>query len=369
LRSFICYTFHKKWQSLKKYFLISAVLLFTILPLNAQEIYIKVMSARYKDTLFDITAKFHLMGYKMHLFEYQEWHRVYTGPFHNMDDAHNALNIIRKNGANDAYIVNNNIDEKSSYPIYLQDAYIVKNFQHKKVDEFQENQKHSNTSEKVLTADKIESMPTEITPAAVIVPTVPLTNNTIPKVQNNDKKVQEKRSFKENYFIGLSVGFSSLDVEEKDVTGNLNLDSTLDESGMTYGINTGYYFNESIFITLNYQYTPLDDVYFNDIFGTFNYRFKEILSFYPYVGAIIGYSQMTWDKDPLNSSNNSNNSSSYLGGIQIGAEKHIMDQLALYISYQYLMMEHTTKIKTFLEEKELEHTSKQNLNIGIKYFF
>lgn len=361
----------------------SLILFLTMTSLRAEDIYIKVMSARYKDTLFDITAKFHFMGYKMHLYEYEDWYRIYTGPFKSMDDAENALIVIRNNGANAAYIVNNNIDKKSSYPVHLQDAYIVKNFKHKKIDSaptqtIEEGNNELNTSSNVSITKEVKSInevSVEQVPVATAVYGESVRSETELKSQgvieeNKDLPFNTEKIFPEDsYFIGVTIGLSKLNIEENDLIGNLTLDSDPDDSGMIYGIDVGYHFNKSIFMTLDYQYTVLDDVDFNEIFTTVNYKFNETFSMDPYVGAIVGYSKMAWSQNPLNSSNNNNESSSYSGGIQIGADKYVMDQMALYLSYQYLIMNHTTNIKTFLEEKELEHTSKQTLNIGIKYYF
>jgi len=321
---------------MKKVFFTLAISLLFVSALSAKEIYVKVMSVEKDDALFDISYRLHSMGYKTYVTRYKDFKRVYTGPFANVAEATVALKRVRENVTRDAFVVEiERVGKKR------------KSIVSTKIETQQEIPKPT-----VVNLSK-RNKSTKIEAKAITI-----VQQITPEVLDYDV-----------YFVGLNAGGSHFKVHETTLSGVIPLDVELQSVGTTYGLEGGYYFSKNIFATLGYKRSDLQNVYFDGLTLSLNYKFADEYFIQPYVGALIGFDVMSWKNYPINSINVDDKSSALSAGIQLGAEIPLFGSLAIYSFYRFINLEHETNLSTSLGEKRIIHTYEQNVNFGIKYGF
>ena len=342
---------------LKFFFLVFMLMTIISTSLYAKNIYIKVTTVWHSDFLVSIQYDLDELGYVMHLDKHEGLYGVYVGPFQNQDGANLALVKIKKYVDKNAHITNLNIVNHRVIHNNVNLTQAEKRVSPKKVKKKEIQEKHQS---QVLS---------EINSNALIVKNKEK-NNEPPKILENIQMVQENDSKSNNsFFVGVTAGSSKLAVTQNNISGSLPLDIELKDYGLNYGLEAGYYFNENIFMTLSYQQTDTENIYFNHMFSTLNYKFDEMYSISPYIGFLAGNSMMTWKNYPLKSTLVTDSSFSLIAGAQVGSELPIYRNISTYIFYRYLLINHKTGIKTTAAETELEHREEQTLNMGLKYNF
>ncbi len=330
--------------------------------MSAKKLYIKVMSVKHQDFLFSAKYDINTLGYKMYVSKSEKWYRVYAGTFTDRKEANKALKKIKKYISKNAFIVdleikdNDVISENKITQVEYKEK--IKKKLHKSI---QKDQKPYKSTEKYKKAFETEQIPDTIK--------INSTKKRIDIVkENKSTHYSKKEKTNNNFYIGLTSGLSKLGINSS-ASGTTPISIILKESAINYGIEIGYNFNNNIFSSLNYQYTDSEDISFHYLFTSLNYKFDEILSTYPYIGILAGYSQMSWKDIPINSLQGTSSAYSFLGGVQLGSEILINDNIAIYTFYRYLKRKYTTKINTDTSNLQLEHNDEHNLNIGIKYNF
>lgn len=173
--------------------------------------------------------------------------------------------------------------------------------------------------------------------------------------------------YSSDFFVDISTGYSNAPYTKKDLVGNIAINS-LDENGYLYDIAVGYRFNEKIFSTLNYQYSKLKQIDFDDYYFTINYQFNHTLN--PYLGVLLGKSFLHWNKDPLNSSKNIDHTSgSFMYGLQTGFEYKINERFSFIPKLIYSRTDHGTNLISLPAKSYLEHDSKLQLLLGFRFRF
>ena len=168
------------------------------------------------------------------------------------------------------------------------------------------------------------------------------------------------------YYVGISSGYNNI----KSDTSNALTTNTLDSSGYNFVGELGYKLQENLNISLNYQRVLNDSISLDNYYIASEYTITKYKSLTPYIGVSLGYSELSWEQNPVNLAKQDLLSSSYLVGATIGTEYWLNDTFALNINYnlQY-MNKHTTKIQSVTQNGEIEHKLSHNLNFGIRYFF
>lgn len=171
-------------------------------------------------------------------------------------------------------------------------------------------------------------------------------------------------------FVGISAGYSHLNVDKQDKQGSITLGDELEEKGYNFIIEAGHNYNNNIDITLNYQRVKEDDTHLNNYYIKSDYNFNSIQNFTPYLGVLIGYSELHWDKSPINTKSNDYTSDSYLIGTQAGVTYPITQHFKLHLMYQFAYMNHTTIIEpTSITRGELKHNYLHTVDVGLRYSF
>lgn len=299
--------------------------------LYAKNLYIKVMAISYADALFSVQHDLDELGYKMYVAEYENWYRVYTGPFKSQEEANKALSRVRKFISKDAFITTLNVSQAKVIPS-KPELIITKN---------------TNFYADIAKEKK----------------------NEVPTSSSENFHTASKNKYSKNAFVGFTAGISKLSFKENNINGDVPLNFELKDSGVNYGIEAGYGFSKNIFMTINYQRTDLENIAFNHAFSSLNYKWNEFKLMAPYFGVLAGYSSMTWKNSPIDATTSTPCASSFISGAQVGSEIPIYYDFTMVIFYRYFMMDYTTNIKTRSGEKEITHNGEQNLNMGIRYNF
>ncbi len=382
---------------MKKIFISSILIVLFSISLSAKEYYVKVMSISDSTYLNGVKKDIGKLGYKTYISKQGKWHMVYAGPFENSQKATKALSIVRKNISKDAFLtkITAKTPKKSikKQTVPAQKKIVAVPIQRKK---------EKKVLEKVLLEDIIPVQEKSVVPQkkekkkavgkVLIEDIIPVQEKTVaPKEQEKKKssvssvQIEEKEeTLKEvlpedtistqskkdkGFYIALAAGLSTVDIQQ---SGSMPFVFKLEDSGLNYNAEIGYYFNDNIFISINYQTTDLENVTLDSAFTTLNYQLDEIYSISPYIGVIAGYSTRTEGTITTEIETVKINAvSSFMGGLQVGSDISLYNGLSLYLYYRYLIMDTTTNIENTDsgESKAIQYGNEQNLNMGIKYHF
>lgn len=173
--------------------------------------------------------------------------------------------------------------------------------------------------------------------------------------------------YAENMFMDVSTGYSNIPYTKKDKQGSIDLDN-LDENAYSYDLALGYKFSKNIFSTINYQYSNLDEMEFDDYYLTFNYQFQKRLK--PYIGFLLGKSFLHYKKDLLKSSTSKNyTSGSFLYGVQAGLEYKLSTNLSFIPRFIYSRTNHGTNLISSPAKSNIEHNYKSHILFGLRLLF
>lgn len=167
-------------------------------------------------------------------------------------------------------------------------------------------------------------------------------------------------------FIGVSLGYSNLNVKQE---GSVSLNEKLEKNSNNFALELGYNYSKNIDISLNYKRVNLDDVGLDNLYASIKYKFEEIYTFVPYFGLNLGYSQLSWDKIPVNTIDNDIESGSILLGASLGVMYPITKNTSLNLNYALDYINHKTYVEYLGDESTIEHNYLQGINLGIRYLF
>lgn len=169
-----------------------------------------------------------------------------------------------------------------------------------------------------------------------------------------------------NTFVAVSVGYANLNVTNK---GTVALNEKLNESANNFNVELGYKYSNKIDLSLNYKRVNLDDTGLDNLYASLKYKLIENKKLNPYLGLNLGYSQLSWDKAPINTPKNDTQSGSFLIGTTLGVLYKVTNNVSLDVNYQLDYMRHKTKIENYPETSTLIHDYLQSVNLGIRYSF
>ena len=181
--------------------------------------------------------------------------------------------------------------------------------------------------------------------------------------------VPETAIAEENFFIYAAGGTSTADVKDAISSGvilkpkMLGTDSTIGEVGI------GYRYTENIFVTGFAQAVYLDEVDLLNFDASINYRFADF-PIMPYVGLVAGYTQLTWQDVPVDTTGKQVetklDADHATFGVQAGAEFEMTDNFTLFGKYQIMTHDHLMEI---FDTSTIEHVNIQSLQGGVRYEF
>ena len=182
------------------------------------------------------------------------------------------------------------------------------------------------------------------------------------------KPKQESKRELDSFFVALALGYNA---NKGSYSGDNNVSKVMPaESGLSYSLEVGYNYDEDIWASIGYGIYGTDDTSLSNLYTTLNYNFYNHNSLSVYTGAILGWSTLAWDTPPLEGSEELSNSTSLVVGVQVGVKYYLpVDGLSVYSTLQYLMFDHSMELNEDGNIGHIEHTSLQNLQIGVAYSF
>ena len=174
-------------------------------------------------------------------------------------------------------------------------------------------------------------------------------------------------TYDNRYFVYLAGGVATISVDSYLETGASFYNGALDDAGNLIELGIGYRYNPHIFFTLSGQRTALDLADINNLYMSANYRFSEVM-LHPYVGGIVGYSELKWSQRPhIMLYNEDLTSDGWFGGVQAGIEYWMTGHITLFGKAQYLLYDHLMDIR--MKRSQIEHTDSTNILVGVRYEF
>ncbi|MBN2815166.1 MAG: SPOR domain-containing protein [Campylobacterales bacterium] len=321
--------------------------------LYAESLYVKVASVTRSDALFTLEYELGELGYRSYVAQHNEFYRVYAGPFKTQYDAKMALKEIQENISYDAYVTKIEVKNNKVYATPLTNDATPK--------------PKEEVAEK---AEKKVATVTVTTTAGSSVVTHSVESKNSVAIREEDVVSQSTQrqveSREQNMFIGVSFGASKFDLGTK---GDLPLDIAMRSYGPNYGLEFGYYVNEHVFATLNYQRTDLRHSFFDAGFASLNYQLEKIGTANVYAGVLVGAAKLNWETSPVSGGSAPSSVYSVTGGFQVGTDVELYGPLSLYGYYRYMMMDFNTLVVSGTQSTEIDHSSQQDFNIGFKYHF
>lgn len=272
------------------------------------------------------------LGLKTYITEENGLYRVYTGPFADKRQAQAVLGRVQKKISPDAYVTALEVmDEQVSV------AAVTK-----------------------------EALPqTPMTPPPALESTQqPQAQDKVQTKADHAPRLQKQPNAK--FYLGASMGATKYDISK---SGSLPLGVTLRTYGPSYGIEGGYYFYDNLFTALHYQRSELRYEDFDALFASVNYQFDSIGTLSPYVGLLAGVSKLSWSKNPVTNADTSLSEDSTLLGLQLGGDIHIYEGVYAFAYYRYMQLDFTTTATLGTAKSEIDHSSQQDFNVGLKYKF
>ncbi|QSZ40607.1 outer membrane beta-barrel protein [Sulfurimonas aquatica] len=129
---------------------------------------------------------------------------------------------------------------------------------------------------------------------------------------------------KNSMFIAAGFGLSSINGSTDDQTASQYVNS-----GMSFALEAGYYFNDNIFSSLSYLDTSTTDIAMSNAYGSLNYKLYATEDLGLYAGLLGGVSSLK-----LTQYEASEPSISMLLGVQAGISYDIGDNFSIYSAYQ-----------------------------------
>ena len=185
-------------------------------------------------------------------------------------------------------------------------------------------------------------------------PTAYVTNTS--KMHTAKKETQKKEIPKQKktpYFVNLSYGMSSIIV---DSTGN----PSQSNSGNTFGVDGGYYFDDSFYCSLAYLSTSSDSITTSTLYGSVDYKYDIMKDTDIYAGVLLGYSSL--DLKEIDSSS----STSFAFGVEAGVSYEITPNIPLSLTYQNLLFDHTINLAG---GAKLSANALHNFKLSVGYKF
>lgn len=170
-------------------------------------------------------------------------------------------------------------------------------------------------------------------------------------------------------FVGVSGGYTHLNVDQTDKAGSIILANSQKEDGYNLELKAGYKYSDKLQFSLNYQRVTLDDVFENNFYAEADYLFEGYKEFTPFIGVNLGYSELEYSKEPMNTTDNNYVSGSWLVGARAGIFYPLANNIDLNAEYMFNVTNHITHLVSGSAESELKHNYSHNLNLGVRYSF
>jgi len=168
------------------------------------------------------------------------------------------------------------------------------------------------------------------------------------------------------YFVYAGVGFSKYSIKNE-IQNTILFDEALDDHTATAHVGFGLVHGSSTFSTFGiYKSLGLERVTVTDLLYTFNYKFADAIDAKPYVGVVLGMSELIWDKKPNETpAVTSEKKTGFSLGVQLGLDSKLTSSTSIYTQLRYL----SKRLATEIGNEDLSHQSETGLSLGLRLYF
>ena len=111
----------------------------------------------------------------------------------------------------------------------------------------------------------------------------------------------------------------------------------------------------------------MDIIEFTDFYTSINGQYTKS-SYKPYIGTIVGYSEIVYVYDLIkDTTSKKSKGGNFFVGVQAGINKKLKEKLNLVMQYQLLKYDHKSNINR--NNDNLKHKWQNNLMMGVRYDF
>lgn len=207
---------------------------------------------------------------------------------------------------------------------------------------------------------------------------VRLREGTLAKSQNPPKNAKNTQTLEQEsqevsslasqrpFFVQAALGFHN---SASTISGDVAVKEPA-ASGMSYGVAFGYMFSDRFWGSLGYGILGTGDITISNITSSLNYNFWQTKSLSLYVGALAGYSALSWNTPPQEGAPTVG-PSSYFAGAQLGVHYPFgLDGLSLFSSYSLTSFNLKTAIQDSQNNKgAIEQSMTHKIELGLQYNF
>lgn len=172
------------------------------------------------------------------------------------------------------------------------------------------------------------------------------------------------------FFTYTGLGYSTINAKQNNIFNSVTLANELSTQGFNFNLGLGYKYDNDLIFKVGYQRIMLSDVHLDNAYFGVALELEEFVGFTPYVGALLGYSQLTWDTYPVfNISNVNTKSNSNMFGLELGASYPITDAVSLELMYQLISTDHKARVIKSGAMSDIEHALVNSIYFGLRYSF
>jgi opacity protein-like surface antigen len=180
-------------------------------------------------------------------------------------------------------------------------------------------------------------------------------------------RTQEMEIKQDKMFYAYIMAGNSVHSIQNKIGNSLLTNGALDDQGKMIDIGLGYKIYSNLFLELSYQQQVFEQNQIDNFYASINYMYLDN-GYKPYVGVLAGYSQLTWDKNPITVFQSfETTSTSYLFGIQAGIEIPLTESLSFSSKYQFMLHDHILDVRNI--SSAITNKNAHNLLVGLKYEF
>lgn len=168
------------------------------------------------------------------------------------------------------------------------------------------------------------------------------------------------------WFIDAGLGVARYDANLSNQQGTVELLFDPKDRAEQYAIGGGYRFDNDWSVAVEYGYLDSRDIDMDNYQLSLNRHWSIAPDWELYLGAISVYSEMKWQRDPINTVNREPTSEDSGWGAQLGVSNQITEKLGLHLRYQYLDLNHRTFLQPPTGVATFNHQSPETLTISLR---
>jgi len=176
-------------------------------------------------------------------------------------------------------------------------------------------------------------------------------------VNEEERGVTSRRHEERKWIVGVGVGINS-------ISSSANSGTSVHSNGdMSYSLKAGYFITNYLLTTLSFSSVTADNTTIVNSYFATNYYYNMTQRAHLYIGALLGYSQLSMDLP------HATPSQSILYGLQAGISYDMFGYIPLSLTWQSIFLDHTMALRSGTKTVDMKTNSQNIIELGIAYKF